>query len=345
MNNTAALPIITADVVKMTGKESGYIERFIKSFFSHIEDAMTVDGFVTIDGLGTFRHSDTNECGVEFIPDNALSEALNEPFDMFSPVAVGQQLASDSEEQIKSDECDHIDIVESQIPDSASDSNSIDLPSVSEDLPMPSAENETTVETRIIEDRCDLTEENNSDEVVYEESVENNNPTHNHLIWIGVFVLGFLSGITGGLILHDYIFDNNADAVDGSNGVIVCDDINIEGTAAQIGDTVSVIADDCNKLQIDTVADASLAEVPTVTYDTVTPTRFLTTMARKYYGQMEYWVFIYDANSDRLGNPNRIKPGTDVLIPDKASFTAGESPQETLERAKRIAEAIYSRYE
>lgn len=41
----------------------------------------------------------------------------------------------------------------------------------------------------------------------------------------------------------------------------------------------------------------------------------LTWMAYRYYGKKELWVFIYDANRDRIANPENIKVGTPVRVP------------------------------
>lgn len=68
-------------------------------------------------------------------------------------------------------------------------------------------------------------------------------------------------------------------------------------------------------------------------YDTVTANRYLAIMAREYYGRSIYWVFIYEANADKLSDPNKVAPGTRVLIPDKESL-----PGATEEERRAIAE-------
>ena len=42
-------------------------------------------------------------------------------------------------------------------------------------------------------------------------------------------------------------------------------------------------------------------------------------LARKYYGQTDLWVFIYEANRDRFPNPNDIKAGDKLRIPKLSS--------------------------
>lgn len=59
----------------------------------------------------------------------------------------------------------------------------------------------------------------------------------------------------------------------------------------------------------------------------------LAQLARKYYGITEFWVYIYEANADRIGNPNSLDKGLTIMIPrldtaDKALY----------ERAKQLEE-------
>lgn len=42
----------------------------------------------------------------------------------------------------------------------------------------------------------------------------------------------------------------------------------------------------------------------------------LAKLAREYYNNTYCWVYIYIANMDKLKNPNNLKPGTDLIIPE-----------------------------
>ncbi|MCM1032683.1 MAG: HU family DNA-binding protein [Odoribacter sp.] len=77
-------------------------------------------------------------------------------------------------------------------------------------------------------------------------------------------------------------------------------------------------------------------------YDTVSRSRYLTTMARDHYGVKKYWIFIYNANPS-LGNPNQIAPGTRVLIPAKESF-AGSTEKETDAKAQALLNELSRKY-
>jgi nucleoid-associated protein YgaU len=77
-------------------------------------------------------------------------------------------------------------------------------------------------------------------------------------------------------------------------------------------------------------------------YDTVTSSRYLSTIARDHYGKKSYWIFIYEANPS-LGNPNSISPGTRVLVPSRESFDAG-SPEATDAKAQQHLNTLSHKY-
>ncbi len=83
---------------------------------------------------------------------------------------------------------------------------------------------------------------------------------------------------------------------------------------------------------------------PVMVLDTVAPGHFLTTMARAHYNQFEYWVYIYEANASRLGNPDRLESGTVVVIPSADSLGLKAGDPEKINEALLKAKEIYSRF-
>ena len=41
----------------------------------------------------------------------------------------------------------------------------------------------------------------------------------------------------------------------------------------------------------------------------------LTILSKKYYGTKDFWVYIYEANKERIQNPDNIEKGTLIRIP------------------------------
>lgn len=80
-------------------------------------------------------------------------------------------------------------------------------------------------------------------------------------------------------------------------------------------------------------------------YDTVTTTRYLITMARDYYGDHRFWPYIYKENEAKLGHPNRIRPGTRVVIPDLAKYGVDPSNPADVKKAIQLDREIYRRFQ
>lgn len=83
---------------------------------------------------------------------------------------------------------------------------------------------------------------------------------------------------------------------------------------------------------------------PVVVTDTISATRYLTTMARAHYGRMEYWVYIYEENASRLGHPDRLGAGTVVVIPPAAKYGLRPDDPEKLKEASAKSIEIYGRF-
>lgn len=79
-------------------------------------------------------------------------------------------------------------------------------------------------------------------------------------------------------------------------------------------------------------------------YDTISHTRFLTTMAKDHYGNYHLWPYIYEENKAILGHPDRIRPGTKVVIPELSKYGVDPRNPEDISAAKRKGAAIYARY-
>lgn len=109
--------------------------------------------------------------------------------------------------------------------------------------------------------------------------------------------------------------------------------------------TDSIKAEPCNP----TTAEEQ-AIVPTApsdakkVYDTVSTTRYLSTIARQHYGNQHFWPYIYEENKAILGHPNRIKPGTRVVVPDLKKYNVDPKNAADIAEAKRREAEIYARY-
>ena len=75
---------------------------------------------------------------------------------------------------------------------------------------------------------------------------------------------------------------------------------------------------------------------PAETTERVIPGSRLAQIARRHYGEPEYWVFIYEANRKKLSNPDDIQIGTELIIPDLSRRLNGMSKEQVLAEVARL---------
>ena len=77
--------------------------------------------------------------------------------------------------------------------------------------------------------------------------------------------------------------------------------------------------------------------------DKITDTRYLTTMAKEYYGNYNLWSYIYLENEGKLGHPDSIKPGTTIIIPHLDKYGIDPSNPEDIDKARKLGVEIYKK--
>ena len=90
-------------------------------------------------------------------------------------------------------------------------------------------------------------------------------------------------------------------------------------------------------------------DVPThpsdsIVYDTVTTTRYLTTIAKEHYGNFNLWPIIYEENKAFLGHPDRIRPGTRVVVPPLSKYNVDPKNPDQIKAIKQKGIEIYARF-
>lgn len=82
---------------------------------------------------------------------------------------------------------------------------------------------------------------------------------------------------------------------------------------------------------------------PEIFNDKITKRRYLTTMAREYYGNYNLWPLIYDYNKN-LGHPDRIRPGTKIKVPSAETLGIDPKDKAVIDKAKKRGVQIYNKY-
>ncbi len=164
------------------------------------------------------------------------------------------------------------------------------------------------------------------------------------LLWCA---LSLTMGVIGGIAIGYYFHDNIAKYVACDNQS-ECTPVPMKQAIKR--DSVPVVnTDKADSAEIRTQKpvkpEEPVANKPEPRYDVVTSHQFLTTLAGKYYGVKDYWVYIYEANKAHLHHPDRIKPGTRILIPEISEYLSDPAPSEAnIKQARNLAAQIYARY-
>lgn len=312
-----------------------------------------------------------------FAPDQGLAEEVNRPFSMFQAVELADGInesdlapkAEPEQEEISEPEPTiepepEVTIISNPEPKEQPESEII-LVSEPEPLPEPQpeplfsepeAEPEPQPEPQP-ELKPEVSEETHEPEIVPsfpedEEDVDEDAPlpmpeekSHHSWLWIAIIAVAF--GIIGG-IAAAFLIDVEPE-IDGVNNAIVeevenSDSIIASAEAEEVTtEQQTASAPTSEPTQTATpapqaTATAAPSAAPQPVYETVSTTNYLSVMARRHYGKQSYWIFIYEANSDKLRNPNTIAAGTRVLIPTKSSLPGATEAETQRIAEQRIAE-------
>lgn len=81
-----------------------------------------------------------------------------------------------------------------------------------------------------------------------------------------------------------------------------------------------------------------------ISYDRIGKDRFLITMAREYYGNPYFWPYIYEENRVKFADPDRITPGSGVVIPNLSKYGVDPNNPADVQKAKELGKEIYARF-
>ncbi|MDE7160642.1 MAG: HU family DNA-binding protein [Muribaculaceae bacterium] len=344
MNNKLTLPGISSLMSKQTGLSKKVCEDFVRELCQEASAALEVSETVRIKGLGSFRtipvqprrsvdvtSGENIEIAghykVSFTPSRDLSRAVNAPFGAFDTVEIPSDLPDDR-------------LQESPSPEPVETENENIAP-------------EETVQEEPLQEET-VHEEPLQEETVHEEpeTTHHHRSRHHHgsrRRWR--FGLGFAAGfvtaaiIAGGAMLYIYrdrlIPDFSAD---GLSDTVIAEQWPASDGADTISNQEPGISEEAVPTRpSDSSGDMASAATEAV-IDTITRTRYLTTMAKDHYGNFNLWPYIYEENSAILGHPDRIRPGTPVVVPPLSKYGVDPHNPEHIRIAKQKGADIYARY-
>lgn len=343
MNDVINLPRLIAAVAKSAGVTPAVARKFIHELFARVESSLVSGQSVTIRGVGEFFPGDDPENPVLFRPDADLAALANEPFAMFEAAELNDGAA----EAIRAAEGKPVVEAEPK-PEPEPEPE----PEVVELEPEPEAKSEIKPEPQENQDNLASLDfrdnQDNPENLERQDQMMPQTPAQRPVIWLVLGILiGILIGLVGGYFagkamasyqlpdMEDYEL---TEEIEQPEKELVTEDpasTPVEGVVAENPQPTEPQVSEPAPAQ-----EAAKAKEPV--YDTVTGKRYLSVLAREHYGVKNYWIFIYQANP-QLGNPNKINPGTRVLIPDKESFME-PTKAETDAKAQRLLNELHKKY-
>lgn len=176
------------------------------------------------------------------------------------------------------------------------------------------------------------------------------------IIWS--IVIGFLIGLLVGFFLHEPImkkFEPSLTELEIEELELEDEELQIEGFK-ETTDSISPTANDSiaetysgseQTATIETATEAPASQTEKAVsdepvYDVVT--KSLTDLARKHYGEKDFWIYIYLENSDKIGDPSRVQKNTRVKIPPLEKYATSPSRDENLRLARNEIAKVLSKY-
>lgn len=355
MSAKLTIRTIAERLANRAGLPADVAEDFIKRYFKAIEKAVIAGESVEAEGLGIFTRDGVE---VRLEPDPSLAEELNEPFSFFESVRLNDEV---TDEMLSHTGDNHAPQPEPQ-PEHQPEPNPEPQPEPQpepeptpqpEPAPAPQPEHPshqphpepqpapeplepapapviTTIETVSEPEQPRTCPPRLSES---EEEYRRIERAGNHTaIWaVGCLLLGLIVGGLSGWWFGRY-----------------CPETVYENPEAVTVETVTETETESSAALSDSDETAAAPAIPDsltpIAVDTVRIGYVYTHMAKKYYGDKNFWSYIYEENASKLGHPEHLRPGTVLVIPNPKKYHIDASNPESVSASKRLAYDIYARF-
>lgn len=379
MEKKINIQTLTALLALSMGKQKKLCEDFLRELFSIVMDEVSKGENVRIKGFGTFKLVDVEArksvnvaTGEEyeipghrkliFVASKELAVLVNAPFSQFEAIEIDDSVSTKSVDGDSDVESlgETVTLGEAVEREEEFEQKSPELAVFEHEETAESTDNIELAEPIV----SDLAEPVVSDTVGTEESEGDTEFSAFSEEKTGKlrFLWGFLAGIAVAAVVilaADYFWldgrilrggNEKVDAVAEVNDVkedagVVHGNIGKEEPADTTSGFTESGKSEIASEKSETGDEESVPTKPSDrVYDTVTTTRYLTTIAKEHYGNFNLWPIIYEENKAILGHPDRIRPGTKVVVPPLSKYGVDPKNQEQVKEIKRKGVEIYSRY-
>lgn len=362
MSQKIMMPALTAMLSVRSGDSREQVENFLRELFDVIRSALEEGESVKVPGMGIFKTIDVEarksvdvNTGADtiipehkkivFLPCKELASSVNAPFEMFETVELPEEIQLESPEETETP----IDEAADEIVEAAE----LPVKELAEELPVKELAEELVEAELPMEANAEV----NVPEVMstHDTGTDSEIEAPRRRFWPG-FWAGFGAAAVCAILIWVAVTQLPQSTCPEPSGHAPGEAVAIPPVDAD-GSTTDVRADAtvpdtlrAPDVKSSLAAADSNPSVPTgpsdaPVYDMITKTRYLTTMAKDHYGNYHLWPYIYRENAKILGHPDRIKPGTRVVIPDLAKYGVDPKNADHIDKAKRLGVEIYARYQ
>ncbi|MEE0990987.1 MAG: HU family DNA-binding protein [Paludibacteraceae bacterium] len=363
-----------ADVISAhSGATKRFTDSFLRELVVVIQEYLEKDGIVKVKGLGTFKllwiearksvNVATKETIVlpahyklSFTPEDSVKQELNTAENL---VSGGATIIQDAENEVETIENENqVVLQEVEIPletnEEPLEEESDEQEIVTEETP----EEESKQEIVVAEPKNDVSEPENVAEsplepketVAPESSERKSHKTLVIIIIVLVLVIICLAAyimipnVEGKLmgLFKPTLKETNFEVVSAP-----ADSTNLER------DTISVEVEKPAEPEAEVQVKDELPAQPMITVENYTPSiaknapvrevvtvidgSRLTMVAYRAYGHKAFWVYVFDANRDRLKRPSDVEKGMELRIPDLPKSLVNSKDQRCLDKAYELA--------
>ena len=366
MNKKLTFPELAELLSVATNTSKRMSELALREMFAVISGKLLDGESVKIDGLGVFKVTEVNSrrsvnvntgeaieipghSKITFVADKRLAEAVNAPFASFESVVLDDDVTADMLTAIDNAEPAEPSAEPSEFSEPS------ELSEFSEPAAEPAEPSEPSEPSEPAEPAAEPSEPTEPAEPVEEEDAQGGaihvsqsdddyyyDDDDDESWWQRHRTLkGFLMGVVAGAALYaaadfaiKYYEDNrkvvSAETIEADDGEVVAADTLPSDTLAD-----KASPKDSLKPTASTPLESAKSTAVKQVTDTVTGSYFLTRMARRHYGNGHFWVYIYEENKGKISNPNNVRPGTVVVIPDAKKYGIDKDNPQSVEAAKR----------
>lgn len=374
--------ITFGELINLLATDSGMPRRvcedFLKQLFNTVATTIEAGDSVRIKGFGTFKVTEVSarksvnvttgqeyeippHNRVTFLPAKELAALVNAPFEAFEAIELADGVTDEDLDAAavggESPQTENMELLPS--PTAESDAEQEEEAQEDSDLEEYSIE-ELDAEQEVAEELAEEVADTSDYSDTSDNSYVPDKPRKGFRFGWG-FVAGFASALVIGF--GSWAVLNNLGVISGfavaktdkAESAQLPQDVTVSADADTENETagVELLAEEAEQIKPvektevkeqsgEKAVETSVSDAPV--YDTISTTRYLTTMAKEHYGNYNLWPYIYKENEAILGHPDRIRPGTKVVIPKLSKYGVNPRNPDDVAKAKKMGVAIYARY-